>query len=125
MINILHYRLGGKCFTKDLSANLSNHCVFLCIAEQLPRYSQPSYSTAPLISSIFKGHPVLGTQCFPYACAVRPGRSDTRSSPPDSLKADATRLFARLRTLISIACLDHSLYHDKHCLKLRQCCIRA
>lgn len=22
MINILHYRLGGKCFTKDLSANL-------------------------------------------------------------------------------------------------------
>lgn len=42
MINILHYRLGGKCFTKDLSANLSNHGVFLCIAEQLPRYSQPS-----------------------------------------------------------------------------------
>lgn len=38
MINILHYRLGGKCFTKDLSANLSNHGV-LCIAEQLPRYS--------------------------------------------------------------------------------------
>lgn len=42
MINILHYRLGGKCFTKDLSANLPNHGVFLCIAEQLPRYSQPS-----------------------------------------------------------------------------------
>lgn len=39
MIHILHYRLGGKCFTKDFSVDLSNHGVFLCIAEQLPRYS--------------------------------------------------------------------------------------
>lgn len=52
-------------FHEGPSANLSNYGVFLCIAEQLPRYSQPSYSTVLLISSTFNGHPVLGTQCFP------------------------------------------------------------